>query len=44
MGDKNPKAQQPAKAQDKNQKAAAKAAHDKKQAPPVPAVGKTKGK
>jgi len=44
MGDKNPKAQQRAKAQDKNQKAAAKVAHDKKQAPPPQAAGKVKGK
>lgn len=44
MGDKNPKAQQRAKAQQQDQKAAAKAAHDKKQAPPAPALPKGKGK
>ncbi len=40
MGDKNPKSQAKAKKQDALQKSEAKAAHDKKQAPPVPGSGK----
>lgn len=40
MGDKNPKSQAKAKKQDSLQKDQAKAAHDRKQAPPLPTVGK----
>lgn len=42
MGDKNPKSQAKAKKQDATAKTAAKAAHDKKQAPPTPSTGKGK--
>ena len=45
MGDKNPKSQAKSKKQHDSQKTAEKAAHDLKQAPPVPgAGGKGKGK
>jgi len=42
MGDKNPKSQAKAKQQHSDQKSQAKAAHDKKQAPPAPPTGKGK--
>ena len=45
MGDKNQKSQDKAKKQDAAKKSEAKAAHDLKQAAPVPSVGgETKGK
>lgn len=44
MGDKNPKARDKAKKQDEANKSAAKAEHDRKQAPPSPSAPKSKGK
>lgn len=44
MGDKSPKAKDKAKKQDTKQKKQDKAAHDAKQAPPAPTLGKGKGR
>lgn len=44
MGDKSPKAKDKAKKQDNLQKKQDKAAHDAKQAPPAPTLGKGKGR
>lgn len=44
MGDKSPKSKDKAKKQQAASNQQAKAAHDRKQAPPAPAIGKTKGR
>lgn len=44
MGDKSPKAKDKAKKQDNLQKKQDKAAHDAKQAPSAPTLGKGKGR
>ena len=44
MGDKSPKSKDKAKKQQAVSNQQAKAAHDKKQAPPTPGIGKAKGR
>jgi hypothetical protein len=44
MGDKSPKSKDKAKKQDAVQKKQARVAHDAKQAPPTPSLGKGKGR
>jgi hypothetical protein len=44
MGDKSPKAKDKAKKQDTKQKKQDRAAHDAKQAPAAPSLGKGKGR